>query len=846
VSKLGRNCSGILLIVLAICCHFAFTSIGPALAAPDQSAANALIENAQFWYQHGREDTALEMYQRVLSFDPNNLAANIGAARMLLALGRKDAAEKYIATLKRAAPDNADVQSLTALSSRSQAQAALLADARHLTDAGQFPAAVTKYRELFGPNNPPPADLAGEYYTLLVRSTTPDSVDQENAVDALRKVVAAHPQDKSLQLWLGRALILTEGYRSEGIGILTTLSADPSYAAIVRPLWRDALIWGGSSVENRDLLNSYLRHYPSDAQLDALQAQMQRDLPSPARMSVMLGNAALGDGKLANAEKAYLDAIQSDPNEPDSYVMLAILRLKQGRPAEARHLADQAIALAPSRRQEILGDIGQDPETLRRAVDAARRKVAGQYRQVDDLAAAGRYDEAADLLRRLMAGHENAGSLLLLADIRHRAGDDSEATALLRRATSLAPDNPDALLALAAIQTQTGEFKDAHASLDSADRVIDRAGTPAQRETWRSTSAGLLRQEAAAESDPSRRLALLGDALATAPADNWLRFEVARSLEKLNRIADAQAAIAPVLAAAGTGGEAAQVAFAWLDSHGQHRQAMAVAAALPDAQRTAEMRSALAAEALRQEIARRNPGDNLLDLARLPDPDGTRGQIIGRALLASSGVQAMRNALTAGLDATLPPASLTRLRYAALLIETHQFVAARTLLADVRPAALPADQRNEFAGAQDQLAAAEVAQWLQAGQIDRAAQTLAMRGERIASSPVLQAAGARIAMARGQTDQALAVLTALLAREPSDPTIRAAAVDAAVADDRPRLAAALAAEGMRLNPENPFLALQAAGVARQANRDGDALRYLQRARALRADELDQASSLPPG
>lgn len=858
VSNTRRNYCYSRRFATALFCIYALVSTNVAFGDTPSppSAANLLLEKAQFWYEHGEEKVALEMYQRVVSFDQDNVDANVGAARMALTLGKPDIAEQYIARLKRIAPNDAAVLALGAFSSRSPAQTALLAEARHLTDGGKFPAALAKYRDLFGAA-PPPVDLSGEYYTLIVRNALANSVEQENAVDALRKVADAQPQDKSLRLWLARALALTDGYRSEGIGIFAELSADPIYTARVRPLWRYALIWGGASDENRKLLSDYLRHYPSDPDLDALRDQMTRELPSEARLKIMLGNSQLEAGQLAEAEQSYRDAMQADPKEPDSYVMLSILRMKQGRAAEARRLADQAIALAPSREQEVLADIGQDQATLRKSAEAARQQFAAQYQRVNDLAAAGNYAEATALLQQLTAGHENAGSLLLLANIHQRAGDDAEASRLLNRAVSLAPNNPDALLALAAMETQTGQLSDAHVTLTQADKVLRNSGTSAQRETWRRTLSGLQRREAVAEHDPSRRSALLADALAAQPDDNWLRFELARTLETLNRKGDAETAIAPVLSAASapdaarrqSGVEAIQVAFAWLDVHNQHRQAMALAAALPDALRSAQMRSALADVALRREIAVRLAGSNsddaLLDLAGQPDPDGARGQTIGRALMLARGVQAMRDALTAGLNATPAPASLTRLRYASLLIETHQFVAARALLAAIRPASLAPAEHDEFLTAQDQLAAAEVGRWLQAGNVDQAVRILAARRDRIAGNPVLQTADARIAMARGRAAQALGVLTPLLDSNPDNPVIRAAAIDAALATDQPRRAAALAEDGMRINPDNPFLAMQAANIARQQGRGGDALQYLRRARALRIDELNRDLSTPP-
>jgi len=69
--------------------------------------------------------------------------------------------------------------------------------------------------------------------------------------------------------------------------------------------------------------------------LDRARSQSQ-SVPVPAFVSLSLGSAYFRTGKLAEAEKAYLDAVAADPRAGEAHSNLAVVYFQTGRYAEAK------------------------------------------------------------------------------------------------------------------------------------------------------------------------------------------------------------------------------------------------------------------------------------------------------------------------------------------------------------------------------------------------------------------------------------------------------------------------------------------------------------------------------
>ena len=62
-------------------------------------------------------------------------------------------------------------------------------------------------------------------------------------------------------------------------------------------------------------------------------------------------------GKLADAERLYLQLMAAEPREPTAHHMLGVVRAQQGRNGEALELMSAALALRPNA-PEILSNYG--------------------------------------------------------------------------------------------------------------------------------------------------------------------------------------------------------------------------------------------------------------------------------------------------------------------------------------------------------------------------------------------------------------------------------------------------------------------------------------------------------
>ena len=163
------------------------------------------------------------------------------------------------------------------------------------------------------------------------------------------------------------------------------------------------------------------------------------------------GHAAAREGRLADAESAYRQAVKADATNVRAHESLATLLLRRGDPDGAIEHFGVAVRLAPGNAQAH-SDLG----VL--------------------LAELGRNDRALEHLGRaveLEPGLEEA--LLTLGNVRTRLGRLDEAEASYRRVLESDPGNGEARLGLGAVLAQTGDFEQAVVELREALRLAAEA-----------------------------------------------------------------------------------------------------------------------------------------------------------------------------------------------------------------------------------------------------------------------------------------------------------------------------------------------------------------------------------
>jgi tetratricopeptide (TPR) repeat protein len=456
---------------------------------PSPTATATLLSTAHYWHIHGQLAFAMQNLTRILAYAPNNPDALADAAEVAFESGDFNEATRYRGLLQRAAPTDPRNQKLLAQREPTPEETAILNDARALARDNKPDQAVARYRQLL--RGAAPTSLLVEYY--LVLGSTANGFDE--ASNGLGKISQQTPDDPRLQLAYARVLTLNEATRSDGIGRLSDLATNPDVGKTARDYWREVLLWQGASEKSRTQLETYLKTNPSDPQIEAKRQEFIAALPDDGAKAMMRGYNAMAAEDIATATREFTIALGVNPNNPEAMAMMAAIRRKQGRPIEAQMFINHAIRLAPDRRDDLIkaagGDYGRpNPKGIAEQGELAR------------LAAAGQYDDATWLLSQLIAGQEDASSLVQLGGLQYRAGHLTDAEASFRRAASMDPDNGDAAYGLANILAETGRAGEAASVLTEAEALYTRARNNTGLQRVAAKQRALLRVQTATATGP--------------------------------------------------------------------------------------------------------------------------------------------------------------------------------------------------------------------------------------------------------------------------------------------------------------------------------------------------------
>ena len=811
------------------------TPPAPASGATGDQAVRVLLEQANFWRKQYQPDRALTALNRALRLAPDNpdtlsLLAQIQAER-----GDRTAAQGAANHLHQVAPNSPDLGTIDQALRMGPLNQDALAQARAFARDGHTAEAVAAYQRVFH-GTTPPANMAVEYYQTL--SGTEGGWEQ--ARDGLGRAVIADPRDLQAQLAYAQVLTYRQQTRAEGILRLQSLAASPATAAAAQRSLHQALLWLPDQPASAAPLQTYLQLHPNDAQLQQ-KLQTAQNPPQTGPVDVVgqlrvTGWADLNSGKLDEAAAQFEDALKQTPTDADALGGLGLVRLRQGRTGEGRALLQRAIAADPSKRGSWEAALNGSNATV-------------QWGEVKSLAARGDSAGAERLLKRLMGRSPNAGTLQLLGDLQQRNRELADAEASYRQALALqpgnGPGNASIMLSLAGVLQREGNQAE-------ADRLFAQAETTGNRALIGRARADELRQRAEAVSDPVAQAGLYRAALAQDPANPWLRLGLARALVKQGRTTEAQALVQEGISGPRPAAEALEAAVYFYQETNNTEAAAATIARLPARSRTPEMR------ALQAQIDFRNQlrvavlsGDRaavrmrLLAMAASPDPDGSRGAAIARALVGIGDRTGAREAIVTAIAAARNPTPAQRIAYAGALMDAGQVGDAYQLVSSVDAGRLPP-------------AEAQAAQSLRAGIAVRSSDTLNRAGktadaydqlapalDATPASPDLNMALARLYQTNREPGRALAINAALLQRDPNNLEVRQAAVGAAIASGSWSLAGQWVREGLRLFPNDPRAYMAAADLARAQGDRGVALRYLETARQLRQQQLSFRDYMAP-
>ena len=814
------------------------------LAAPAQAqerGIQALLEQAEYWRSQNRSDQVIRTLERVLAADPDNAAALLGLSRAQAELGDRAAAERSLARLRQVAPGDPRLPQAELSVRGATVDQAQLAEARRLAQSGQPAAAVARYRALFGGNTPPDA-FATEYYLAL--AGTPEGYQEARA--ALARRAERDPNDRRLQLAYAQMLTWREPSRDEGIRRLRQLAQAPETAQAAGDAWRDALLWRGADAAAIPDLEAFLQRFPDDPRIRQRLAEARDPPRTPQGELATLrqqGFDALNGNRLPAAQQAFEAVLARVPEDADALGGLGVLRLRQGRAAEARQLLARAIAADPQEGRQKWGRALEGASSTGGGggeVNAARNQISrGQVEQAER-----------NLQRIARAGTgERADAETLLGDLALRRGDAAGAEQRYRAALARRPDLPAALSGL-------------HDALQAQGRIAEAQELAARRGNLFASAAASgraeqLRAEAQRSDDPEAAAALLRAAVAADPDNPWARLDLARALLRQGHGAEGRALVEEVARRRGNA-DSLHAAALFAQEEGRAADAAAFLERIPERLRSADVNRLLrAARAEREVAAAAEPArygrpdearQRLLQLAARPDPTGAVPAQVVRAL---NGIGDPRGAAEAArvalaVNRAAPPAGRIALAGALLDagLEAEAAEVVRAAQADPR---LTVGDRQQIAG-------------LQAGAAVRASDAANERGDQAAGfdrllpalranpqDPAANLALARLYQGAREPAEAQRIAEAVLQRDPRNLDARLAVADAAIARRQWGQVETLLAEGRALAPNDPRIAVL---EARYARASGDLLRAraaLERASEQRLAQLGataQAESPP--
>jgi Tfp pilus assembly protein PilF len=816
---------------------------GPSFAQ-DRGVA-ALLDQANYWKLQNRPDQVVRTLERVLQVDPRNADALSGLAEAQAQLGNVAQAQQALGQLRATAPADPRTLQADVAVRTSTVDATALAQARQLAQAGRNAEAVERYRGIFS-GAPVPDSFALEYYQALAGT----EAGWREAQQGLGQLASRNPSNTAVQLAYGQVLTYREETRAQGIDALRRLSGQPASQQSAAAAWRQALTWLGQGPEAVGPLEGYLQQFPNDAEiqrrLDEARAQVQPvDEAGNARMD---GWEAFSQGQIREAEQRFAAVLEINPNDADGLGGLGLVRLRQGRRAEAQRLLQAAIDADPTRRANW-------EEALRGASYVAPRGSGGggsrnasrggggggapgpDIQAARNLVAQGNITQAEPVLARIVArnGGDRPDAEALLGDIALRQGNAALAEQRYRAALARRGNFGAAMSGLANALQEQGKFAEA----EEVYRRIGGTNAPQVR-------AEALRAEAQRTDDPQAAAALLRASIQNDPSNPWPRLDLARLMAQSGQGAEANQMVASTVASRATP-DAIHAAAIFAFEQSRPDETVRLLERIPARVRNSAHNQLLTTARVEAEVqaavalARRGQRgvarQRLIAIASRRDPTGQAGPSAVRALNSINDTRGAQEAARMYAIAARGQAPAAQLAAASALAEAGLNPEAATAAAAIDAGRLTTDQRRQ-------------ANDISAGLSIRAADQLNQRGQQAAAFDVLEPTlrqnpanpAANLALARlyqGARDpeQAGRIAEAVLSRNPRDTDARQAAMDAAIANRDWGRAEALLSEGRALMPNDPRIPLLESRLARAWGDQRRARNALEAAARMRREQI---------
>nr|WP_314075656.1 cellulose synthase subunit BcsC-related outer membrane protein [uncultured Roseococcus sp.] len=807
-------------------------------AEPQGRAVDVLIRQAERWLAQDRYDLATASIDRALAAEPRNAAALAVAARIAAASGNRPAAATYATRLRAAgATEEQRTEAENAVRGATVDRVAI-EEARRLAREGRAEEAAARYRQIFGAQGPTPA-FAQEYYSVLAGT----AAGRDAGRAGLARLADGPTASPRARLAFAQNQTFQPATRADGIARLQALTNDTEVGAEARRAWRQALIWSVADPAYAPQIQAYLQRFGDDAELrrglEAARSAAAAAEPDPNAQLRQEGFAVLESGSAAglrDGARRFEAALTANPRDADALGGLGIVRLREGRAAEARQLLERAVAADPARAGQWQGAL----DGASYGLELAEARAALRRNDID----------GADTIARSAARRQvedRTDIEVLLGQIALRRGEPAAAEQRFRTALSRRPGFGPARDGLNQSLRAQGRLAEAPSR---ADRVSDIAGGPSAG----SGAGRQLRAEANRAMDPAVGEALLRQALTTQPDDPWVRLDLARALRRQGRGGEGRSLMEEQVARAPRA-DSFFAAALFADEDGRPIDAESYLNRIPPTARNRDMSQLQARIRTQRDVARAasllasnraEARTQLLTIAARPDPSGATAAAVIRAFGEANERFAAAEAARVGEAANRASGAGVRVAIAGAMLGAGFEAEALALADQAEAGTLTAEQRRDVASLRAGIAVRASDRLNEEGQQAQAFERLRPALERDPENVDANLALARLYQGAREPAEALRVAEAVLARNPRNFEARQGAVSAAIALGQRSRAEQLLAEGRDYFPNDSRVSLMEARIARAFNQDTRARRALATAQAQRQAEVGQVASLPSG
>jgi len=275
-----------------------------------------------------------------------------------------------------------------------------------------------------------------------------------------QSVLTWNPRSYDIRLLRARAFVL-QGETARAVTELTQLDGLYPKSPEVKYETAVAHVQGGAPAEALNSLDDALQWNPAYVPAILLRAELKmragglgetitamlaflKAYPTNVQGKMILASAYSAMGQLDQAFSLYTELGQQFPKQPEFPAYLGFIHSRQGRPAEARKMYEEALRLSPYY-------LPASEELLDLDVDEKK------------------FDVAQERVNALLVLHTNApGAMMLAAKVALAKGDTNNATRLLKEVAQRTPEASGLYVLLAQLESSSGDNQSAIAQFKEA------------------------------------------------------------------------------------------------------------------------------------------------------------------------------------------------------------------------------------------------------------------------------------------------------------------------------------------------------------------------------------------